>query len=620
MLPARPRGFQSGETHPRARRRLFLVVRKGRVAEKAHALAAAAFATFNPDGIKLTAAGKRSAMSSRKRALVLHHVEELGHSQLVAGAAAGVSQQAASRLLKAARGDLGGADDAVAAVPVPALRAIKRRCSGRPSLLTPAMADQVKEAVKEDPFGGVGEVHKALLAHGLDVPQRTLYTWLENLHVHARATSIYATLNERLIHGILNHAEAVRAALSSGSMKFENLVYADQTPIYICTGHNGALGVSVVFGDGGDTKGGKKVGNLWAVMAVQGCLRAWITDASGDEESTKLFFLSDSLPAGWINIFGKNGNVFDIIAAHGKQLRGRCRKMVLCLDRLGKSGSSDYPVGGHHAPELRVRAAEAGIGLLMLPPKGALVNPIELWNMHAKRLMDGTQPAGQPKDDWQQLIRGPRNKSEALTMLTQAIIDINGNLGLLRWCYHMRCSGADALRRLEEHAVYQTVHAARVEQPIEPFDVLEVAFAPRARMSAQHAYPGSKCSAETYNVYFWRHHLLKLHAALPMPFVRPVDADGFEKHCRLCSRASNGSKARDTLQLCCDGCPGVFHYECVGLKAPPAGMWKCAACLRGDIGQLRTWANPNPKPRAAKKQPKRRRVPDSDGEGGSGDD
>ena len=108
--------------------------------------------------------------------------------------------------------------------------------------------------------------------------------------------------------------------------------------------------------------------------------------------------------------------------------------MILCggLDRLGKSGSSEYSVGGHHAPELRVRAAQARIGLLLLCPKGALVNPIELWNMHVKRLMDAAQPAGKPKDNWQQLVRGPRNKEEAIVMVTQAIIDVNGNPALLR--------------------------------------------------------------------------------------------------------------------------------------------------------------------------------------------
>lgn len=65
-----------------------------------------------------------------------------------------------------------------------------------------------------------------------------------------------------------------------------------------------------------------------------------------------------------------------MIADHGKRLPSRSRTMNLLIDRLGKSGTSDYPIAGHHTPILRVRARAAGVGLLMLPPKGALVNPI----------------------------------------------------------------------------------------------------------------------------------------------------------------------------------------------------------------------------------------------------
>ena len=559
-------------------------------------------------------------MSKRERERVVHYTRTLGRSQLEAGAAVGVSQQAVSRLLKTVGHDLGSSNEVDDELPEMPQRATKRPFGGCPTLLTPAMAASVKQATKEDPFGGVGELHKTLLAHGLEVSLRTLRNWLKDLHLEPRATSLYASLNPPLIHGILNHSEAVRAALARGDLTMDNIAYVDQTPIFICTGHNTAIGESVVFGDGGDAKGGKKVGNLWAVVAPRGCVRAWMTDLNGDEESVKQFFLSETLPPGWINIFGGAGNIFDLLAAHGQGLRTRCRKMILCLDRLGKSGSSEYSIGGHHPPELRVRARKARVGLLLLPPKGALVNPIELWNMHTKQEMNAAQPPGKPKDDWQQRIRGPRNKSEAVVMVTQAIIKINGKPKLMRSCYYMRCTGADALRRLEGHATYQTVCAARLAQPVAPFDLIETAFALRGRMSTLHIYPASKARAETYNIYYWRHYWLELHAGLPLPFVRPVDGDGSERSCRLCSLASNGSKARDTLLLCCESCPGAFHYECVGLEAPPVGMWFCAACQRGDIVQLRTWTDPNPKPRTAKKQRKRRRAPDSGDEGVSGDD
>lgn len=153
---------------------------------------------------------------------------------------------------------------------------------------------------------------------------------------------------------------------------------------------------------------------------------------------------------------------------------------------------------------------------------------------------------------------------------------------MFRWCYHARCTGAQALQRLEGHAVAAAVRAAREAAPVPPFDVMAAAHAPRCRMSTDHAYPPSKCVAETYNVYFWRHHRLNLHADLPLPFVRAVDAsDGKERSCRLCKPNTNGARRRDPLLICCDSCPGVFHRECVGLDAVPQGAWECAACVRG---------------------------------------
>ena len=585
--------------HPQTARAAFLLERKRRRAEQARARQAAAQAKFNPDGVRLIGTGVRGPLSTRERALVVHNVGVRGMSQLEAGAVVGVSQKAVSRLLKRARAaEEGGAegDAAGAALPATPQRNVKRRSGGRPSLLTPGKTAAVERAFKGDPFGGVGAVQKALHESGTTVNVRTLYNYMEQLDVDRRATSTYAEFNERLIHGLLNHIEAMRAALEAGNLTFDNFAYADQTPIFICTGHRSAYGTGVVFGDGGDAKQGKKVGNLWAVITSQGCCRAWVTDANGDEETTKQFFLAEKLPPGWINLHGPDGNIFDLLAAHGAQLPGRNRKMILCIDRLGKSGASAYPVAGHHAPELRVRARKAGVGLLMLPAKGAFVNPIELWNMHVKRVMDAMQPAGLPRDNWQQLIRGPRSRDDAFSMLRDAIIELNRDTELFRWCYHARAIGAHALQRLEGHAVAEAVRAARAAAPVAPFDVMQAAFAPRCRMSTDHPYPPSKCCAETYNVYFWRHHRLRLHAGLPPPFVRPVDAaDGSERSCRLCKPNTTGARARDPQLVCCDSCPGVFHFECLGMDAVPAGAWKCASCKRGDVGPLRVWKDPQPR-------------------------
>ena len=50
-----------------------MATQQARVVETTRAQKAAALASFNPDGVQLAGAGKRKAMSSRVRALVLHH-------------------------------------------------------------------------------------------------------------------------------------------------------------------------------------------------------------------------------------------------------------------------------------------------------------------------------------------------------------------------------------------------------------------------------------------------------------------------------------------------------------------------------------------------------------------
>ena len=30
--------------------------------------------------------------------------------------------------------------------------------------------------------------------------------------------------------------------------------------------------------------------------------------------------------------------------------------------------------------------------------------------------------------------------------------------------------------------------------------------------------------------------------------------------------------------MCCEGCPQVAHYKCVGLKVAPKGEWWCKDC------------------------------------------
>ena len=555
----------------------------------AAARAAAPFCAARDGG-----AGLRGPLSTREAATALALVQTSGMSQLAAGAAVGVSQSAVSNLLRRKRlaeaaGEAGCAEDERELDP---LRNVKRRTGGRPSGLTDPVKQRIVEAFEKDPFGGVRLVSEGLRANGLPISRPTLYRYLKSLRIDTYTCNNYAQLTMSLIHGLQNHVEAMKEALSSGKWTHANFAYADQTPIYCATGHKTGKARRVLFGECGDTKEGKKIGNLWAVVTVDSVVRAWLTDENGNEESTRAFFLRDTLPPGWLHVYGPEGNLFDILAARGKRLPGRNRQMILCIDRLGKSGRSEYCVAGHHAPQLRVRAREAGVGLLMLPPKGALVNPIELWNLDVKRKVDKWQPDGEPEDDRGRFVRGPRTVDEARQALRAAVTASDKDPKALRHAYHARAAGQQLLAHLEGSRTAAAVAAERAEEARPPFDVWEVAIAPRCRMSTEHAVPKSATVCETYNVYYYQHQLHGLHEGLPAPWRRETDEDGYERSCRLCKPNTVAAKKRDSNVLCCESCPGVFHLECLGRSAMPKGRWECCACAKGEAVTPRVWQDP----------------------------
>jgi hypothetical protein len=437
----------------------------------------------------------------------------------------------------------------------------------------------------------------------------TLYRWFEEADVKVRAANNYAHLSESLIHGLLNHVEAIRAAVDAGVLLPDNGAYLDQTPIFIQEGHGGGRSAGILFGECGDAKGGKMIGSLWAVVTNKGVLRAWLTKLSGDETTAKQFLLSNSLPPGWQHIYGAPGNIFDVIRAHGRRLQGREKRMILFMDRLGKSGGSEYCVAGHHVVELRVRALAKGVGLILLPPKGALVNPIERWNSHIKWLMYRWQPPGAPTDDWGHLIRGPRNEEEAILALKAAVVASHEDAAALRHAYHARFAGAELFRRLESNVRAAAVRSERAAAAEPPFDVWEAAFALRSRMSTRHVYPRSKEVAETYNVYYYNNQFWNTHAGLPPPFAREKCSKGLEEWCRLCKPTTKASWGRNLNCVACESCPGVFHKECLGLTAVPKGAWQCAGCRRGEKVVPREWDKslvPPPDPNKPQKKRKKR--------------
>jgi transposase len=544
----------------------------------------------------------RDPLTTQQRADILKLVVQKGWTQSAAAAKVGVSHVTVSRVLKRQRdgGDAGEAPGAAGGdtTPVPVKRARTSK-GGRKSSLTPSKLARIAAACDADPFGTVALLHRELQDQGLECSLSTLYRHLDDAGVHRMAVNNYAVWTPSLVHGVYNWIDAIGAALDRKEITFHNLAYMDQTPVHILMGKRGGYSSQKIFGECGDIHGAKKIGNLWAVVTVAGPIRVWFTAENGDDKTCAEFFLSETLPSGWTNVCGEEGNIFEILREHGRRCHrkmGKHKSMVMCLDRMGKSGASHWAVSGHHMPEIRARALKACVGLGNLPPKGAEVNPVELFNCLFKRTLALLPPPSGGSDQYGHRLRGPRSSDECLAMMPTAVAGITEDA--YRAFFHKRCRGSDATERFNRSDVAQRVREEREQNKVAPYDWVKEAVAERGYTTAPADwYPASWAVAETYNVYYWRHQLLGLAGGLEAPFQRPIDeADAHERTCRLCSGKGKYAQLRSTRCLMCATCTGTFHHECVGVveeSDDEDDNWDCPCCTQGGALTPRVWKAPS---------------------------
>ena len=609
----RQRGFPSGDAHPaRCRVRLAQEQKAAKSArdkaqreelraQHAHARRASA------------EQGLRDPLTTQQQASILSLVLRQGCTQSYAAAHLGVSAATVSRVLKRQR-DADDDEEARQAAhgdvtPPPAKRA-RTSQGGKLPYMTPTKHKLMAAAFDSDPYASVSLIHKTVQDQGVDCSLRTFYRHLHRAGVDRMAANNYSVWTEPLVHGVYNWIDAIGAALDRGDITYHNLAYMDQTPVHILEGKRGGYSSERLYGDCGDVHGAKKVGNLWVVSTVDGPVRVWYTEENGNDNTCEDFFLSDTLPPGWTNIYGAAGNIFNLLRDHGARFRGKLgnhKRMVLCLDRLGKSGISHWCVSGHHRPEIRARALQYSVGLGNLPPKGAEVNPVELFNLLFKRILGQLEPPGGGFDAYKHKLRGPRTKEDVLAMMPKVMCAITPEA--YRAFFHKRARGSDATSRFNRSEVAQRVRAERALKPVPPYNWVEEAVAKRGYTTAPDDwYPSSFQVAETYNVYFWRHFVLGLEQGLAPPFKRPVDSeDGHERTCRLCSGKGKYAQQRDTICVCCEDCTGTFHRECVGLEKVPKTAWTCPCCLRGGAPTPRVWKAPSQAANAAANPAPRRK-------------
>lgn len=473
------------------------------------------------------------------------------------------------------------------------------RKGGRPSLYSAEDLAMVAHAFDEDPDAGVKILREKLWNRKLNIPKTTFKSIMKKLKITKRAKVLYEEMDERLLHLHYGWIEAIQAEIERDPDFLDTLAYWDQTPMRRGCGHKTGYSSEPIFGDYSH-KDGVMVGSLWLCMMRHKIVRAWMTNKGGGDATTYEWFSSKTPPSGWVHLFGEDGLLCELLAAEGRKLG---KKMIIIGDRLGRAGSTKYNVSSHFGAFHKAQFNAAGVGIILLAAKGAFENPCEITNANIKLIAertvstDGTEDA---KDQWGHIIRGPRSSEECQLFYAAAIKFINDNPSWLRQAFYRRAKGDAFLKRYETSFLAQAVRAERAAPGfVRTFNLSAVAFQLRFEAPGVTVYPHNAHAAHMYSRYFYHQAAHGLEAGLPPPFARPPDATepNHEAKCRLCSvdtPKDPGATRPEDLLLCeRDGCPGVYHWQCLRLRAPPARTvtWFCPTCKRnGQPLKLRKWS------------------------------
>jgi hypothetical protein len=479
----------------------------------------------------------------------------------------------------------------------------KRRLrGGRPVALTPDAEARVVEAFEKDPFAPSGTIRTTLHEQGLEFKRRSWTRVLRRLRILKRGVSLYEEFDKALLHMHYGWCDAVARFLRENGGKKQArhlLAYMDQSPLRHGAGHKSAYSRGRVFSDY-KSKDGTKDGNIWACIMFGKIIRVWATEKNGDDDTVYEWFHSATPPPGWLHVFGEDGLLVDLLAAEGRR---HGRPVILVADRLGRAGSTLYNVSCHFSPRVKAMFHRKRVGYILLPPKGAEENPIELFFAFIKQLMHCMQPDGCPLNKRGQVVRGPRTSAEALQFLKRAAALINTQKSYLRVAFHKRMLGDEFKRRYRDHPDGVAVREERKAPGFQAsFSLTEVAFAPRLEAPGVSGYPHNAHAAFMYSRYFYHQEAAGTAAGLPMPFERlPHDDSGSERLCRLCAvdcpnkeKDPGGDYHEDLVECEQDGCAGTFHWHCLRLaEHPGSARFVCPGCLeRGGPLQLRVYVSP----------------------------
>ena len=134
----------------------------------------------------------------------------------------------------------------------------------------------------------------------------------------------------------------------------------------------------------------------------------------------------------------------------------------LIWDRLGRSGRSKNPTAMHYNPEIHHALSESRIAVKLLPPKGCLLNPIELFNSAVKSKLPRIPDL--VMDEYGRKIPcGPQTFDKCRIAVSTVLESMKGKPSLFQGFYKKRASGMHLEQRISGSKTAKKVMKDREE-------------------------------------------------------------------------------------------------------------------------------------------------------------
>ena len=138
------------------------------------------------------------------------------------------------------------------------------------------------------------------------------------------------------------------------------------------------------------------------------------------------------------------------------------QRSFIVWDRLGRSGRKLEPCRIHYNPDVHSALAKQQIAVKMLPPKGHVLNPIELFNNVIQRKVAAF--ADTEKDEYSRNIRyGPKSFADCRKALSAVLEELKGKPTMFKGFYNKRAYGHELEKRIKNSTEAQKAINERSE-------------------------------------------------------------------------------------------------------------------------------------------------------------